>query len=200
MFRRCVVALVVGAVTAAAGAAADPVPVKGSSASYAPAVTVTVKDQSVRLNLSGVGLRKRVGFGVYAIASYIQDGAKVRTAEEVVKADAIRMLHLVMERTVEPADFIGAFKSAVAKTYPEDKFAAEFKQLTDAVGDKAAAKGDHVTLLSVPGAGVRIRIADKVDLTVKEPAFARALWEVYLGPNPLDEGLKKGLVGLLPPR
>jgi hypothetical protein len=108
------------------------------------------------------------------------------------------MLHLVMERTVEPSDFIGAFKAAVGKTYPADKFAAEFAQLAAAVGDKAAQKGDHVTLTHTPGAGVRIKLADKVDVSIGTPAFAQALWEVYLGPNPIDENLKKGLVSLLP--
>lgn len=198
MFRRAVASLVVGALVATAPAA-DPVPVKGSQVTYPPSVEVPVKDRNVKLGLTGVGLRTRVGLRVYAVASYVQDGTPVRTAEDVVKADAVRMLHLVMERTVEPADFIGAIKDAMAKSYPADKFAAEFKQLTEAVGDTAAKKGDHVTLLSVPGAGVRVRLADKVDVTVKGADFARALWEVYLGPKPVDEVLKKGLVGMLPP-
>jgi hypothetical protein len=182
------------------GVAADPVAVKGTSASYEPAVSVPVKDRDVKLNLTGVGLRTKVGFNVYAVASYVQDGAAVKTPEEVIKADAVRMLHLVMQRKVVPADFIGAFKTAVGKTYPEEKFAAEFTQLTEAVGDTAAAKGDHVTLLYVPGTGVRIRMADKVDVTIKNPAFAKALWEVYLGADPLDEKLKTGLVDRLPAR
>lgn len=195
MFRRAVVALVVGAVAAATGVAADPVPVKGTSVAYPPAVAVTAKDKPVRLNLTGVGLRTKVGIGVYTVASYVQDGTRVAGADDVLKADAVRLLHLVMQRSVEPADFIGAFKAAVGKTHPADKFAAEFKQLGDAVGDTAAAKGDHVTLLSVPGEGVRVQMGRKVDVTIKSPAFAQALWEVYLGPKPLDEGLKKGLGG-----
>jgi hypothetical protein len=196
MFRRAVVALVVGAVAAASAPAADPVTVKGSSASYPQSATVAVGDRTVKLNLTGVGLRKRL-VTVYAIASYVQEGVAVKTADDVVKADAIRLLHLVMERNVDPDDFIAAFRGAVAKSYPEDKFAAEFKQLTDAVGNKAASKGDNVYLVSVPDVGVRIRLADKVDVTIKNPAFARALWEVYLGENPIDEGMKNGLVGML---
>jgi hypothetical protein len=169
MLRRVVVALLVGAVAAPAPAA-DPVPVKGSSASYAQSAGVVVGDKTVKLNLTGVGLRKRV------VTVY---------------------LHIVMERNVDPDDFIGAFRTAICKTYPEDKFAAEFKQLTDAVGNKAASKGDHVYLVSVPGVGVRVRLADKVDVTIKNPAFARALWEIYLGENPIDDTLKNVVVGML---
>jgi hypothetical protein len=199
MFRRAVVALVAGAV-AASVSAADPVTVKGSSATYLMSATVAVGDKTVKLNLTGVALRKRLGAGVYAIGSYVQDGTAVRTAEDVVKADAVRLLHLVMERTVDSEDFVAAFRIAVGRIDPDDKFAPEFKQLTDAVGDRAAAKGDHVYLVSVPGVGVRIRLAEKVDVTIKNPAFARALWEIYLGENPIDDGIKNGLVGLLSPR
>lgn len=198
MFRPAVVALVV-AVIAGTGMAADPVPVKRTSVTYSPIVSVTAKDKAVPLNLTGVGLRTKFGFGVYTIASYVQDGTLVRGAEDVAKANSVRLLHLVMQRTVQPTEFIGAFRAAVGKSYPEDKFAAEFKQLVEAVGENAAAKGDHLTLLHVPGEGVRVRVGMKVDVTVKSPAFAQALWEVYLGPKPLDEGLKKELVGLLKP-
>ena len=197
MFRRAVVALMVGLMVVSNGVTADPVPVRGTATSYPQSVIVAIKDQAVQLNLTGVGLRTRAAFNVYAVGSYVQNGTAVRTAEDVTKADAVRMFDLVMERAVDSADFIGAFKAAVGKSYPADKFTAEFTQLAEGVGDKVAAKGDHVILLSMPGAGVRIRIADKVDVTVKNPAFAQALWEVYLGPKPLDEGLKKGLVGLL---
>jgi hypothetical protein len=197
MFRRAVVTLIVGALTATTAVAADPVPVKGSSAKYPPAVAVTVGDKVTDLKLTGVGLRSKAGFSVYAVGSYLQDGVTARTPDELAKADAVRMLHLVMERTVEPGDFIDAFKTAVGKTYPADKFAAEFAQVAKAVGDTAAKKGDQITMLYTPGAGVRIQIVGKVDVTVKGAAFAQALWEVYLGPKPIDENLKKGLVGLL---
>jgi hypothetical protein len=198
MLRRAVVALVVGALGALPAPAADPVPVKVASATYPASAAVAVGDKTVKVNLTGVALRKRFGAGVYTIGSYVQEGAAVKCAEDVVKADGVRLLHLVMERTVDSEDFVAAFRIAVGRIDPDDKIAPEFKQLTDAVGDNAAAKGDHVYLIAMPGVGVRIRLADKVDVTIKNPAFARALWEVYLGENPIDETLKKDLVGMMP--
>src|SRR5262245_57793711 len=199
MYYRAVVILVVGALTATTAVAADPVPVavKWSSARYPLAVAVTVGDKVINLKLTGVGLRSKAGLSVYAVGSYLQDGATAQTPEELTKADAIRMLHLVMERTVESRDFIDAFKTAVGKTYPADTFTTEFAQLAKAVGDTAAKKGDQVIMLYTPGTGVRIQIVGKVDVTIKGASFAQALWEVYLGPKPIDENLKKGLVGLL---
>jgi hypothetical protein len=197
MFRRAVLALAVGAVAVSASAA-DPVPVKGSSATFARSVAVPVGGKDVTLRLTGTGLRTKAIFNVYAIGSYVQDGATARTAEDLPTADAVKMLHLVMERTVEAADLIGTFKAAVGKIYPADKFAAEFAKLSAALGDRAARKGDHVTLVAAPGAGIRFRLGDAVEVTVGDATFARAVWEVYFGSKPVDEGLKKGLTSLLP--
>ena len=198
MLRRLVVALAVAAVVAPAASSAESVPVAGASGKFPRAVTTPVGQQAVTLKLTGVGLRTKVFLNVYAVGSYLQDGAAAATAADLAKVEAARMLYLVMERTVESADFIDAFKSAVGKTYPADRFAAEFAQLAAAVGSKAAQKGDHVSLLYVPGTGLRVQIVGKVDVTIKSQAFAQALWEVYLGPNPIDDDLKKGLTGLLP--
>jgi hypothetical protein len=197
MIRLAGLAVCLGVLTATSAVAADPVPVKGSQNKFAPTVTVMVGDKPVELMLTGVGLRTKVGLNVYAIGSYLQEGAAARTPEDLAKADAVRMLHLVMERNVEPADFIDAFKSAVGKSYPADKFATEFAQLTEAVGKTAAKKGDQVILLFAPGTGMRIQIVGKVDLLIKNADFAQALWEVYLGPKPLDEKMKMGLVARL---
>src|SRR4029453_15544700 len=101
MFRFSPSGLVIG-LFALNSPAADPVTVKGSSAKYPPAVSITVGEKAVRLNLTGVGPRTKLGFGIYAIAGYSEDGPRVRTAEELLKVDAIRALHLVMERDVEP--------------------------------------------------------------------------------------------------
>jgi len=199
MFCRSAVALVIVAVAAAAGRADEPVRVTGTPTAYEPVVTVRAGDKDVRLNLTGAGLRSKVGVRVYTVASYVQEGVTVRTAEDVVKADAVRVLHLVMQRKVEPAEFVGAFKTAVARAYPDDRFAAEFAQVVKAVGDNAAEKGDHVTLLSVPGEGVRIRLGKKVDVTVKNADFARALWEMYLGADPVSDALKASLTDRLKP-
>jgi hypothetical protein len=194
---RCTFALILSAALAASAAAADLVPVEGTGVKYPRTTTVTVGGQPTNLKLTGVALRTKLIFNVYTIASYVQDGAVARTGEELTKLEAPRMLHLVMERTVSSSDFIGAFKTAIAKNYPANAFAAEFAQLTAAVGGKSAEKGEHVTLLYTPGSGVRIQIPGKVDVTIGDAAFAQAIWEVYLGPKPVDDGLKKGLTSLI---
>jgi hypothetical protein len=178
--------------------AAEPVAVKGSSAKYPPVVSIVVGEKAFKLNLTGTGLRTKFGFGVYAIASYLEDGAAVKTAEELMKTGAVRAIHLVMERDVQPREFVDAFKTAIGKNHPADKFKSEFTELLTAVGDRPLKKGDHIVLVATAATGVRIQVVGKVDVTFKNAAFADALWEVYLGARPLDEKLKRGLIEMLP--
>jgi hypothetical protein len=185
------------AVCASNTQAAEPIAVKGSTAKYPPAVSIMVGEKAVKLNLTGTGLRTKFGFGVYAVASYLEDGAAVKTAEELMKTDSVRALHLVMERDVQPREFVDAFKTAIGKNHPADKFKGEFTELLTAVGDSALKKGDHIVLVATAATGVRIQVVGKVDVTFKNSAFADALWEVYLGARPLDEKLKKGLLEML---
>jgi hypothetical protein len=194
---RCVSGILIVAVCAQKTPAAEPVAVKGSTAKYPPSVSVALGGKSVKLNLTGVGLRTKFGFGIYAIGSYLQDGASARTAQELMTTDAVRALHLIMDRDVEPRDFVDAFKTAIGKNHPADKFQNEFAQLMKEVGDRPLKKGDQIVLVASPETGVRIMIVGKVDVTFKNAAFTEALWEVYLGARPLDEKIKKGLTEML---
>jgi hypothetical protein len=196
MVRYTLCVLLIGFV-AVKSPAAEPVMVKGSSAKYPPVVSIMVGEKAVKLNLTGTGLRTKFGFGIYAIASYLEDGAEVKTADELMKTDSVRAIHLVMERDVQPREFVDAFKTAIGKNHPADKFKGEFTELLTAVGDRALKKGDHIVLVATAATGVRIQVVGKVDVTFKNSAFADALWEVYLGARPLDEKLKKGLVEML---
>jgi hypothetical protein len=196
MPRTVLATLLVGAATTAS--AGDPVPVRGSAVKYPDAVSVTVGGKPVALKLTGVGLRTKASlFNVYAVGSYLQDGVRVGNADELARVEAARMLYLVMERTVDGADLIDAFKSAINSNYPADKFAAEFASLSAAVGNRPAAKGDHISMVYAPGVGLRVQIVGKMDVTIDSPAFARAVWEIYLGPKPIQDDIKAGLVKLL---
>jgi hypothetical protein len=62
---------------------------------------------------------------------------------------------------------------------------------------EAAKKGDHIFLTHLPGVGLHVSRAGKADFTIRNPAFTRAVWDIYLGRNNLGEGIKRGLVSRL---
>jgi hypothetical protein len=47
----------------------------------------------------------------------------------------------------------------------------------------------------VPGTGTRLTVKGNDKLTIPGQPFAKALFTIWLGPNPPNSDLKKGLLG-----
>lgn len=192
--RLLAVALVV---LGAAGAFADQVGVEGSSVQYDTPIEARVDEQPVKLVLTGTALRKKVFFKVYAVASYVQEGVTVKTPEELVAADCAKQLHLVMERDIAGKEFADAFRSAIRLNYPEPKFEDELNALIEVFKAQEIKQGDQLRLTHVPKVGLTCELVGKAGAEIRDVAFARAVWEIYLGKNNLGDSIKKGLVSRL---
>jgi hypothetical protein len=181
----------------AAAGAAELAGVPGSAVQYPTAVEANVAGRPVKLVLSGTALRQKLFVNVYAVGSYVQAGVAVRSAEELAAADCAKRLHLVMERTVEGKDMAGAFRAAIRMNYAEPAFADEVTKLMQFLRTDTARKGDQIFLTHVPGVGLHCSLAGKAEFLIKNVAFSRAVWDIYLGKNNLGEAIKKGLVSRL---
>jgi hypothetical protein len=150
-------------------------------------------NKPVALTLTGTAVRKKLIFNVYAIASYVQAGTSARTPAELAAADAVKMLHLVMQREVDGPTIADSFKTAIAAGHP-GKFAAEIARLTEFLQGKSAKAGEEVWLIHVPGRGLRVVLGQQGEATIDGVAFANALWDIYLGPACIDPAMRDGLV------
>jgi hypothetical protein len=192
--RSLVVALTVAVGAATAG---ETVGVDGSGTQFPAAVEAQVGGRSVQLALTGAAVRKKVFVTVYAVASYLQDGVVAKTADQLAAADGVKVLVLVMERDVAGGDMADAIRAGVRLNHPADAFGPELAQIGQVLGGMRLEKGDRVTLTAAPGAGLRCQVAGKADVTVGAPAFARAVWDIYLGRQNLGEAIKAGLASRL---
>jgi len=57
-----------------------------------------------------------------------------------------------------------------------------------------AKKGSTIVITYVPGSGTMLSTAGERSI-IPGKDFADALFSVWLGPSPVDDGLKKGLLG-----
>jgi hypothetical protein len=169
----------------------------GSNTSYATEIDATVGGKAVKLALTGTAMRTKAIFNVYAIGSYVQQGADVRTAEALVAADCAKRLHLVMERGVEGKDMAEAFKAAIRMNHGAPAFNDEVNTLCQFLRDTSLRKGEQVLLTHVPGVGVHCNVAGRADFTIKNVRFSQAVWEIYLGKRNLGEAIKRGLTSRL---
>jgi hypothetical protein len=158
---------------------------------------ITIGDKPAHLILTGVALRQKFFFNVYAIGSYVLEGAAVHSAEELAAINVAKQLHLVMERDVSGNDIAEAFLVAIRQNHPTPEFNDEVTRLIDMIRNIDFKTGDHIYLTHQPGIGLRCNVVGKGDGTIENPDFSRAIWDIYLGANNLGEGIKKGLVSRL---
>jgi hypothetical protein len=177
--------------------ATEIVGVHGSSTQYTTTMDITIGDKPAHLILTGVALRQKFFFNVYAIGSYVLEGAAVHSAEELAAINVAKQLHLVMERDVSGNDIAEAFLVAIRQNHPTPEFNDEVTRLIDMIRNIDFKTGDHIYLTHQPGIGLRCNVVGKGDVTIENPDFSRAIWDIYLGANNLGEGIKKGLVSRL---
>jgi hypothetical protein len=183
-----------GAMTAAA---AELVGVSGSNRKFTTSMDVTIGNKPYQLRLTGTAVRQKYLFNVYSIGSYVVDSASVRTAEELSAVDQPKQLHLVMERDVNGSDIAEAFLVAIRQNYPSPAFDDEVGHLVEQMRAINLKKDDNIYLTHQPGIGLRCQVISKGDFTIDNPAFSRAIWDIYFGKNNLGEGIKKGLTSRL---
>jgi hypothetical protein len=178
-------------------AAGETVAVRESAVRYPVHDEISLNNKPVKLVLTGTALRKSQGLSVYAIASYIQEGAKAKTAEQLVAAEAVKVMHVVLERNVDGPTMFAGIRTGIRQNHSADAFAGELGQLERLLRPLDLAKGQHVLLTFIPKVGVRCEAIGKADGTINGPAFAKAIWEIYLGRYNLGEPIKSGLTSRL---
>jgi len=150
---------------------------------------------SAELTLSGAGLRKRVFFQVYVIGLYVSDRKADLVTQPGLKRVAIHML-----RDVDAATFTDALVEGMRPNHDE----ATMKTLEPRIAElaaimaqlKEAKSGMQILLDWRPGTGTIISVDGKPrGGPIGGEDFYRALLRVWLGERPVQDDLKKALLG-----
>jgi len=189
--------LLSGLVIATIGAVAAAADKARSDPRFAVTIDSQIAGQPVRLVLTGTAVRTKYMLSLYTIASYLQEGVKVRDAAELIAVNAPKQLHLVFERSVAGATIAESLHEAIAMSHPAPAFTDELGRLDQYFRAYSAGPGDHIWLTSIPGAGLTCQFADHPALFIENVAFAQAAWEVYLGRKNLGTAIKAGLTSRL---
>jgi hypothetical protein len=152
---------------------------------------VTVGGQQLALN--GMGLREKIVIDVYVGSLYLPQ--KTSQASKAVDADVPKRIQLnFIYETVTVEQQKEAFSEAMAKLPNAAAVADRMTRLATSM--ELVHSGDEVVFDYVPGKGTQVKVKGKDKGTIEGADFMRALWTIYLGPNPPSESLKKGMLGL----
>lgn len=192
MHRRCLQAMAAAAFAVASWSTATAGELNGIKMPD----TATVGGQSLVLN--GMGLRKRAIFKVYVAGLYV--GAKSHDGAALLNAPGPKRIAFGLKRDVGADTFAKALNEGVVeRSTPEQLTAlrerlAKFEEIILSV--KEVKEDDTVLLDYVPGTGTSITYNGK---TIGQPIagedFFRAVLNIFIGPKPVQDGLKDGLLG-----
>jgi hypothetical protein len=153
--------------------------------------TVTVEGKTLKLN--GAGLRKKMVFKVYVAGLYLETASKDPAA--LISSDQIKSMRLSILRTLKGSQITEAIVEGFEKNSKAqmgalkarlEKFNAMFPDV---------AEGDQIEMTYVPGKGTVVTAKGAEKGIIEGKDFADALFSVWLGSNPVQEDLKKALLG-----
>lgn len=144
------------------------------------------------LKLNGLGLREATMFkvDVYVAGLYVEVPSK--SAKTLLDAEGVKHLELKFVRDVSAKDLSGAWAKGLKKNGGGAAIKKKIKRLDGMMN--AVKKGDSMSVTYVPKKGVEVKVNGKSKGTIEGKAFARWLFAIWLGPNPPNAGLKKGLL------
>jgi hypothetical protein len=150
------------------------------------------------LVLNGLGVRSRMMFDVYAAGLYLTE--KKTNAADVLALGGPKRVSLTMMRDVGADQLAESLIEGIklnSSPAELEKMKAQLDELMatmKAVGQ--AKKGDLITLDFAPDVGTRVGVNGKeVGKPIAGADFYRALLKIWLGDKPVQDNLKKALLG-----
>lgn len=146
------------------------------------------------LQLNGAGVRSKFFFDIYVGALYLPESTE-SAREAMAMPGPKRVLMHFLYSEVSREKLVDAWKEGFDANNPDalrraiaerlERFNAMFETVRE---------GDVITMDYVPGKGTSVYYNDELKGSVPGDDFARALLRVFIGPNPPDSDLKRGML------
>ncbi len=177
-----------------AGAIVEP----GTEMEYDDTVTIEAGGASHTLTVTGVGLREKtfMKFNVYVIVSYVAEDAKLEDdqGEALLNLDAPKMIRMDLVRGFSREKLVNAFKDVIEENYDDlSAFAADMDEFF-AYFKNDAEEGDILIFTYIPGVGLKTVLNGEEQGVISNFEFVKALWTVWFGEEPANDGLKEDLL------
>ena len=152
---------------------------------------------SAKLVLNGAGVRKVLFFNAYAMGLYLPK--KTATPSEAIAQEGPKRVSLHMLRDIGAGRFTDALNDGIRQNHSEadlKSLDARIQALTATMAAVGEAKKGMTITLDWSGAATQIAIDGKpAGKPIEGADFYRALLRIWLGEKPVQDDLKKALLG-----
>ena len=141
-----------------------------------------------KLQLNGMGLRKKMIFKVYIASFYLEN--LTTDAKQAVGSEQVKRVEMHMLRDLDRGKITEAVEAGFEKNAGPDlpKLRERLDRFMKAIPDLK--EGQVITITYVPGAGTTVKAGAAEEIVIPGKDFADALFSVWLGDHPVDDGLK----------
>jgi hypothetical protein len=152
------------------------------------------ESSDTNLELRGVGLLKYLGlFKAYAGALYLEEGI---SAEDAL-TDKAKRIEVEYLRPFKGEDFGPATVEMMRKNVDP----STLERLSDQIAYhnslyEDVGPGDRYALTYIPGIGTELSLNGETKGVIAGAEFATALFSIWIGTEPIDEGFKRQIMGL----
>lgn len=157
----------------------------------------TAQVGNVNLQLNGAGLRTKFFFKIYVSALYLPQ--KQALADSIIADEHEHRVALHILHELSSKKLYGAFSEAIEVNHTHAELAAldaEMKQMRQIFDEvKEVKPGDVITLDYLPVSGTQISVNGTARGTIAGTPFNRALLRIWLGSKPVQDDLKKAMLG-----
>lgn len=155
-----------------------------------------LKTATGELTLNGGGVRKKAFFKVYVMGLFLTE--KSKDAAAILKSNEEMAARLqITSSVVSSSNMSSAIKEGFEKSL-KGKVAPLQGKIDDFIGifsKEEIKEGDVFILDYVPGVGVKSFKNGKLLSTIEGEDFRKALFGIWLSDDPVDAGLKAGILG-----
>jgi hypothetical protein len=155
----------------------------------------TVQVGGERMVLNGMGIREATVLSVDVYVAGLYLPRRSQDAREILRPELPKRLTMHFVREVERADVVEAFQKGFSRSAGggEPALAARIRELCALMTDMHP--GDELTLTYRPEHGTTVALGDEAKGLIAGADFGTALFGIFVGDAPPDEGLKRGLLG-----
>lgn len=160
--------------------------------------SITISNDLPALTLNGAGMRKKFIIKVYAGALYLPSKSSDPDAISSMAGPKRVLMHFVYDG-VSGDKLIEAWREGFQKNLSRSLYDAMKPRLDQfcSMFTLEMKKGDEIALDMAPGKGTMVYIKGRLIGTIEgDDFYNNALLRVWLGPEPPDEGIKRGMLGL----
>lgn len=153
---------------------------------------ITLEGKSLKLNGIGIRTKTILAIKVYVAALYLETRSK--SAGQVMASDAARELRITMTHNAPRERIVGEVRDGIQANAKDP---GAIKDRLDKVLRwlPSLSEGTSLIISYLPGKGTRFAVNGSGDVMVPGKDFADAVFAAWLGQQPLDDDLKRQLLG-----